>query len=108
MREKKRQKIQEDNENGGGSKRKKKGRGALQREKKRKLKGAGGVNTTPEPEEENRLKPRKISSDEEPAAKPEQAKIKKVKPPKKRKVDKDEAAFEKMVRSYKAAFSGSS
>jgi len=89
------------------SNKKKKGRGALQREKKRR-KREEGSNDTPSEDTtgQQSKKARKVSHDAADAEAPAQPKIKGVKPPKKRKVDKEEQAFENMVRSYKQAFAG--
>jgi len=83
----------------------KKGRGALQREKKRKLKELGKVeNTKADNSTERREKKNREQSKEKKSqidGKPE----KKLKPPKKQqRVDKEEADFDNMVRSYKAVF----
>eukprot|EP00562_Extubocellulus_spinifer_P005246 CAMPEP_0178524190 /NCGR_PEP_ID=MMETSP0696-20121128/29507_1 /TAXON_ID=265572 /ORGANISM="Extubocellulus spinifer, Strain CCMP396" /LENGTH=937 /DNA_ID=CAMNT_0020155501 /DNA_START=216 /DNA_END=3029 /DNA_ORIENTATION=+ len=90
-------------------KEKKKGRGAQQREKKRKLKEEGVADTTEDAinDEAPSKKVRRASHDDTDVTRlPEQPKIKKVKPPKKRKVDKEEQAFENMVKSYKQSFGG--
>lgn len=82
---------------------KKKGRGALQREKKRARKEAGeGVDTkSDEGGKESATKKQKL---EDRSVSAKQEKPKKVKPQKKRKVDKDDEALEDMIRSYKSTF----
>ena len=87
----------------------KKSRGALQREKKRKMKESGITDDGLTQNEMNSKRQRRDmdkqkreGGDDEKGKK----KVKTVKPEKKKTVDKDEVAFESMVRSYKQAFSG--
>ena len=89
------------------SKKKKKGRGALQREKKRRQREEG-AETTPSEDADTKKskKARKVSHDDADVEAQTKPKVKGVKPPKKRKIDKEEQAFENMVRSYKQAFAG--
>ena len=98
---------EDDSEDKSKSKKKKKGRGALQREKKRRQREEG-TETTPSEDADTKKskKARKVSHDDADVEAQAKPKIKGVKPPKKRKVDKEEQAFENMVRSYKQAFAG--
>merc|ERR1711976_142385 len=93
------------------TKKKKKGRGAIQREKKRKLREEGGGDDDNEDgadkaPERSANKEKLESQNKTDGDKGMAAKKKGIKPPKKRKVDKEEEAFESMVRSYKEAFTG--
>ena len=101
-----RDEANEDADEKSKSKKKKKGRGALQREKKRRQREEGNGNTPSEDAVQHSKKARKVSHDDADVEAPAQPKIKGIKPPKKRKVDKEEQAFESMVRSYKQAFAG--
>ena len=106
---KKDRRMAEEADGGDKPKRKKKGRGALQREKKRNLKEEGVADTAEGAinDETPSKKARKVSHDDTDVTPlSEEPKIKKVKPPKKRKVDKEEQAFESMVKSYKESFAG--
>ncbi len=81
---------------------KKKSRGAQQRAKKRKLREQG-LN---QEANDNVEKKQKIIQNETIPEKKESTKnLKGIKPLKKKKVDKDESAFENMVKNYKIAFS---
>ena len=94
---------------------KKKSRGALQREKKRKEREKSthenpDNNDEEEPQQklqktkvnEKKVRARAVSDDLPP---PKQAALQPMKPPKKKKVDKSEAKFTKLVESYKKSFS---
>ena len=101
-----RDEANEDADEKSKSKKKKKGRGALQREKKRRQREEGNGDTPSEDAAQHTKKARKVSHDDADNEAPAQPKLKGIKPPKKRKVDKEEQAFESMVRSYKQAFAG--
>lgn len=91
---------------GKAQKKEKKSRGAMQREKKRRLRQEE-ANAKVEGSHDNISTEKEILSQEK-LKDPDTLKIQKaIKPPKKKKkIDKDENAFENMVRSYKEAFSG--
>mmetsp|Transcript_20476 Transcript_20476/g.30760 ORF Transcript_20476/g.30760 Transcript_20476/m.30760 type:complete len:873 (-) Transcript_20476:1399-4017(-) len=93
-------------ENGEKKKKKKKSRGALQREKKRKLKEEGPSETDQIDTKEDIAKKQKISEEDSNRAIEEPPKNKGIKPQKKKKIDKDENAFQDMIKSYKKAFTG--
>jgi hypothetical protein len=76
-----------------------KGRGALQREKKRKQRES---EQEPSGLEKTQAKKTQESAVDKPVTKPPKL----MKPPKKQKVDKEEVAFESMVKTYKNAFAG--
>eukprot|EP00978_Attheya_sp_CCMP212_P000438 scaffold877_cov57-Attheya_sp.AAC.13 len=76
-----------------------KGRGALQREKKRKQREN---EQEPSGLEKTQAKKTQESAVDKPVTKPPKL----MKPPKKQKVDKEEVAFESMVKTYKNAFAG--
>ena len=98
---------EDDPEEMSKSKKKKKGRGALQREKKRRQREEGNETTPLEDTDAKKSKKaRKVSHDDADVEAQAKPKVKAVKPPKKRKIDKEEQAFENMVRSYKQAFAG--
>lgn len=103
--------VKQKNAAKGEKKPRKKSRGAQQREKKRKMreeaakeKEAGGDI----PSEKSEKKKQRRGEKEDVKQKEISQKPKGIKPPKKKKkVDKDESAFEDMVQSYKKAFAGS-
>ncbi len=92
-------------------KKKKKSRGALQREKKRKMKEEGSSEKDQILDEKVVTKKPKITEEDSTSSsgdKEKSTKKKGIKPPKKQKLDKDESAFQDMIRSYKKAFAGGS
>uniref|UniRef100_A0A7S2A4B9 RRM domain-containing protein n=1 Tax=Ditylum brightwellii TaxID=49249 RepID=A0A7S2A4B9_9STRA len=107
---KKKAKAEKDDDKTNKNKKSKKGRGAAQREKKRKLREEGDDDENDNVDKssaKDRSKNKTGTNDNNDDNKVTVTKKKGVKPPKKRKVDKEEEAFESMVRSYKETFAGS-
>ncbi|KAL9191460.1 hypothetical protein ACHAXT_001166 [Thalassiosira profunda] len=89
-------------------KEKKKGRGALQREKKRARKEAGDDDKNAQSGDAAESKKQKLEEKDPATEKPREKKQKMVKPPKKRKIDREEDTLEGMIGSYKSTFLGAS